>query len=199
LTGQVRRELLGHQREFVSRNDEVINGLAVSADGKKAASVGMDLIAMVWDVTGLPQRKRQPERLSVERLGEFWDALNGQDAQKAPPPLPAGPGPGLDPPGTRPPPVPRLDQARLDRLLADLDSEKFETREIAEKEFARLGRAAEPALRKALAASTSAEQRRRLAQLLEPLATITSHHVDAPRAVDVLEGIATPDAQPPLA
>src|SRR5262249_14600183 len=83
LTGQVRREFIGHRREFVGPADQVINGLAVSADGRKAASVGNDLLAMVWDVTGLLQAKRPPGRLSAERLAELWDALKGQDAQKA--------------------------------------------------------------------------------------------------------------------
>jgi hypothetical protein len=59
-----------------------------------------------------------------------------------------------------------------------------------------LGRAAEPALRQALKAPSSAEQRRRVVQLIETLeAPAPAQEVSAARAVEVLEWIGTPEAQ----
>jgi WD40 repeat protein len=192
LSGQVRREFLGHQA--------AVKGLAVSADGKKAASVSMDLTALVWDVTGRLQAGRPAARPDAERLGHLWGALSSQDAQKAAQAavaLAASPEQAVELLGTKCRPIPPSDQARLDRLIADLDSEQFETRVAAEQELGRLGRAAEPALRKALKGSSSAEQRRRIEHLLEPFDAATVPHqevVDA-RAVEVLEWIGTAEAQ----
>ena len=52
------------------------------------------------------------------------------------------------------------------RLIADLDSDVFDVREKAAKEW-KLGAAAEPALRKALEGRPSAEVRRRVEGLLQ--------------------------------
>jgi RNA polymerase sigma factor (sigma-70 family) len=192
LTGQVRREFLGHQGE--------VNGLAVSPDGRKAASVSTDLTALVWDVTGLLHRGPRPGRATAERLAEHWDALGGQDAEKAGRAalaLTATPDQAVELlkkkllPDATPP-----DAARVDRLIADLDSETFDTREAAERELGRLGRAVEPALRKALKGSSSAEQKQRLEKLVGALdASARSQDVTASRAVEVLEWVGTPEAK----
>jgi hypothetical protein len=189
-TGQLRREFLGHQGE--------VNGLAVSADGRKAASIGMDLTALVWDVTGLLRRKQQPARVSAERLGELWAALNGTDAPKAAQAaaaLAARPEQAVEF-LTKQLTAPEIDAARVGRLIADLDSDSFDTRDAAERELGRLGRAVEPALRKALKGSPSAEQRRRLEKLVGALEVANvSPEVAASRAVEVLEWIGSPEAK----
>jgi len=190
LTGRVRRELLGHRA--------AAKALAVSADGRKAASVSMDLTALVWDVTGLLQRKPPAERLSAERLGELWDDLSGSDAQKAAraaATLAASPEQAVAFLAKKIPAVPRVDAARLDRLVADLDNEAFETREAAERELRRAGRVAEPALRKALKGTASAELRRRAQRLLEALSGPQAEEVADSRAVELLEWIGTPPAR----
>jgi RNA polymerase sigma factor (sigma-70 family) len=190
LTGQLRREFTGHQGE--------IAGLAVSADGRKAASAGMDLTALVWDVTGRLQQKRPPARISAERLGELWAALNGTDAPKAAQAaatLAARPEQAVEFLSKKLA-APEVDAARVGRLIADLDSESFDTRDAAERELERLGRAAEPALRKALKGSPSPEQRRRIEKLVGALDTATaSPEVAASRAVEVLEWVGTPEAK----
>ena len=66
-------------------------------------------------------------------------------------------------------PTPVRDPKRVARLIADLDSDEFETREAAMKELAKAGPGAAPALRKALAGSPSAEVRDRISQLLKRL------------------------------
>jgi RNA polymerase sigma factor (sigma-70 family) len=190
LTGRVRRELLGHRA--------AAKDLAVSADGRRAASVSMDLTALVWDVTGLLGRTAPAERLSAQRLGELWDALGGSDAQKAAraaATLAASPEQAIPLLAKKMPAVPRVDAARLDRLVADLDNGEFQTRETSERELRRLGRGAEPALRKALKASSSTEQKQRAQRLLEALDGPKAQEVADSRAVEVLEWIGTPRAR----
>jgi hypothetical protein len=89
-----------------------------------------------------------------------------------------------------------VDPQHIDRLIADLDADRSAVREKAMRELERAGRAAESALAKALKSNPSAEQRRRLRALLEPL-----EQTDSPsealrrlRALEVLERIATPEA-----
>jgi hypothetical protein len=196
LTGSLRREFLGHQA--------CVNGLAVSPDGKRAASASQDLTALVWDLTGLIQAKRRPERVSAERLRDLWESLNGQDAQKAfqaAAALTTCPEQTLDLiSGKELPAVPLpdgIDQGRLDRLTTDLDSDRFETREKAEKQLDRLGRHAEPVLSKALKTSSSLEQISRIKKLLEAIKipVPAEEAVRASRAIEVLEWIVTSEAR----
>jgi hypothetical protein len=86
---------------------------------------------------------------------------------------------------------------QLTRLLVDLDSERFETRERATLELQRLGEQAEPALRKALADKPSLEVSRRLQALLDHLEsrTLSTEQLHALRAVEVLEQVGTAEAR----
>jgi hypothetical protein len=58
--------------------------------------------------------------------------------------------------------VPLSEAKRITQLIEDLDDSSFRTRETALTELYRLGRVAEPAVREALAKTTSAEQKLRL-------------------------------------
>ena len=64
------------------------------------------------------------------------------------------------------PKVPHSEAKRIEKLIADLDDNAFRTRETALEELIRLGGVAEPAVRGAVAKSTSAEQRQRLESLV---------------------------------
>jgi hypothetical protein len=90
------------------------------------------------------------------------------------------------------------DRKRLQRLIADLDADEFATREAATKALAKLGGAAESALRQALAARPSAEARVRLERLLKPLGrdrALTAEQQRDVWAVRVLEQVGTPEAR----
>ncbi|MCB9825079.1 MAG: PDZ domain-containing protein [Planctomycetes bacterium] len=63
-------------------------------------------------------------------------------------------------------PAPATDPAAIDKLVEQLGAPGFDERAAASRELERLGRAAEPALRKALDASKDPEVRWRLEQLL---------------------------------
>jgi RNA polymerase sigma factor (sigma-70 family) len=94
-------------------------------------------------------------------------------------------------------PVAKVEPARVAELIANLDNDKFATREKATAELAQLGEAAVPALRKALAASPSPEVRRRAEPLLEKWTNLlpTSDRLQALRALEALEHAGTPDAR----
>jgi hypothetical protein len=85
---------------------------------------------------------------------------------------------------------------RVVRWLADLDSARFAVRERASAELARLGDMARPDLKKALADHPALEVRRRVERLLEKIEqrVPAGDELRAPRAVEVLENIATPAA-----
>jgi hypothetical protein len=90
-----------------------------------------------------------------------------------------------------------VDDRQVARLIADLDDDKFEVREMASTELAKLGNAAAPALRTALKAPGSAESHRRLEALVAKLekGRDTPEHRRALRAIEVLEHVGTPEAR----
>src|SRR5262249_37770223 len=88
---------------------------------------------------------------------------------------------------------------RLARLIDDLDSDTFATREEATKALTPLASIAEPVLREALDKSTSPESRRRIGELLAKVELIpTGDRLRHLRSIEVLERIATPEARQEL-
>jgi WD40 repeat protein len=93
-------------------------------------------------------------------------------------------------------PAEGVEPKKLQRLLADLDSDQFDTREKAAKELANLGEQIEPALRKALEGKPSEEVRRRVKELLDlPRAVPSGETLRTLRAIQVLERIGTKEAR----
>lgn len=94
-------------------------------------------------------------------------------------------------------PVPRPDQQRIDGCLADLDSRNFKTREKAMKDLEGFGQLAVPSLDRKLAEKDlSLEARKRAEALAQKLnkTVLTGDELRTIRAVEVLEGIGTPEA-----
>ncbi len=92
------------------------------------------------------------------------------------------------------------DHERIARLVAELDDNEYEVRARATKELEKIGPAAFPALRKALA-SPSAEVRRRATMLLEKKGegpALAPDELRGLRAVEVLLHIGTAEARPVL-
>ena len=89
-------------------------------------------------------------------------------------------------------PVTAVEAKRTAKLLAELDSHAFATREKAAKELARLGTTAEPALRRALAGRPPLEARRRIENLLRSL---DRQRVGLSRGIELLERLNTPQAR----
>jgi dipeptidyl aminopeptidase/acylaminoacyl peptidase len=188
LTGARLHTLAGHRGPVAS--------LAFSPDGRLLASGSNDTTVLLWDAMNLP-RPAQPPRAVAVAIGELearWADLIGVDAARAclsMKKLLATPGPTLALLQKRLRLVP-VERKRATKLLADLDSDDFATREKASKELARLGPAAEPALRRALAARPPLEALRRIEKLLRGL---ERQYLGVLRGVEVLERLNTAEAR----
>jgi RNA polymerase sigma factor (sigma-70 family) len=93
-------------------------------------------------------------------------------------------------------PAAEVDSKLVARLLADLDSDQFTTRDKAAKELAKLGEPTEPILQKALEGQPSEEVRRQIKALLDgPRPIPSGETLRTLRAIQVLERIGTPGAR----
>jgi len=92
------------------------------------------------------------------------------------------------------------EEQSIDKLIAQLDNDRFEARERATRELANLGKLAEAALREALAGNLSVEARRRVELLLKDPAKLNrwAAHLQALRAVEALEYMDTPESRKAL-
>jgi dipeptidyl aminopeptidase/acylaminoacyl peptidase len=179
-----------------------VNALAFSPDGRHLATVAQDGTAVVWNLTRDEKPLPADFKLAEKDLPALWADLGSDDGGKA---YAAARRLRADPARSVPflqqrlkPREPGADDKEIRKLIADLDSEKFATREKAMKDLEQLGKAAEPALRAALAGSPSVEVKRRLEQLLKPFderAALTPEQQRDVRAVRVLEQARTPEAK----
>jgi len=87
--------------------------------------------------------------------------------------------------------------AELDRAFADLDNDDFATREKASRRLAEWGEPAAPGVWKRLDKAESEEVRKRAQEFLDRFdpATLKPDRLRQLRAVELLEGIATPAAR----
>jgi RNA polymerase sigma factor (sigma-70 family) len=189
-TGKEVHRLTGHSGWVLS--------VAFLPDGQSLLSGAQDTTALLWGLSptaGAARAKALPPA-DIERL---WADLAGADAPRA---YRAGwalaEAPGQAVPflekQLRPVALPNAE--RLRRLVADLDSDDFATRETATSELTKLGAAAAPALRAALKDNPSVEVRRRAAALLTKLTERPSPEaLRRGRAVAALERMGTPEAR----
>ena len=179
--------------------DRNVGCLAFAPDGQRLAAGMPDGTILVWDIS-LPRPRTQ--HLETKKIESLWSDLADADAAKA---WRAVWRMADSPQETlaflrgrvRPYPTATADVTR--RLLVHLDSDAFAIREAAVKRFKELGLQAEPALRAALQAKPSLEQRRRIEELLaafqEAPPPPTSDELRQLRALIVLERIGTSEAR----
>jgi RNA polymerase sigma factor (sigma-70 family) len=189
LTGKEIRGFEGHRGGVMS--------LDFAPDGKRLASGSHDTTVLIWDVQAV--RKAMPTgtvTLSPKELQAAWADLSSASsatAYRALARLARAPAQSVPffRKHVRPVPPPP-DPTRLARLLVELDSPVFATREKATRELGEMGEAAEGPLRRALKNRPSLEVRKRIEELLGRLSS-EGKHLRVLRALEALERAGTPE------
>jgi WD40 repeat protein len=193
--GTILNHLVGHRGS--------VNTLAFFADGNTLASSGADTSVLLWDVNGVIT-DGSPRTLSGKELADLWGKLASEDAQHAQESgikLVQSPKETVGYLRERVEAAALLDQAKVDKLLADLQDNRFAIRKKATDALEKLGELAEPTLLKCLEDNPPLEVKQRVEALLQKLKGPVTHpdRLRALRAVEVLEQIGTPEAQELLA
>jgi WD40 repeat protein len=188
-TGKERRALRGHTT--------YVTGLAFTQDGKALLTASEDTTALVWGVT-LPEMA-PAGALTEKARARVWEYLAGEDTAKAWEAvcqLAASPAESVPFLRGRLRPVAEPDPRQVARLIAGLDSDRFEVREQAQRDLNQLGELAAPALREAVK-SPSAEVRRKATALLAKADSLapSAEALRGLRAVEALEHAGTPEAR----
>jgi hypothetical protein len=192
-TGKPRRTIHGHAG--------CVRSLAMAPDGRRLLSGSDDAFALLWDTTPAGAAKPRKEPLTAAAADQLWAALAGDDAgaaYAALADLAAAPDRAvalvrreLKPARAAP------TDGQLDRTFADLDSEDFATRVKASRRLAEFGELAVPGVRKRLGQAVTLEVRRRAQEFLDRFdpPNPSPERLRQLRAVELLEGIATPAAR----
>jgi WD40 repeat protein len=185
----------GKQRgAFVAKDG--VGAVAFSPDGRLLASGG-EGPALVWDVNGRALHPTSSEPFTAGDKDRLWQALADEYAEAAYAAvrqLLARPAPAVDLLAARLRPVPGVAPERLLGLLRDLESDDFNARERATVELERVADVVEQPVRTALKTARSAETKKRLERVLDAVDASEPERLRQVRAVEVLEGIGTPDA-----
>jgi RNA polymerase sigma factor (sigma-70 family) len=192
----------GRERRCFSGHRGSVMTLTFSADGSRLISGSGDSTALVWDVGNRFDARNASAALKTAEVESLWADLASKDAARAYRAIHRF---ALSPSSAIPfmrnhlCPVPLVDEKRIARLLADLDSDDFTARQKATAELEKLGARALPAYRKALESKPSLEVRRRLEDLLEKAGPawwdVSGERLRSLRAVEVLELAGTTEAR----
>ena len=176
------------------------NKNAFSFDGQRVVTGLMDSTILVWDVSPARwQRKPFAPKLTKKELDACWQDLtsgNGGKAHKALWNFVAGGEPSLHFLKEQVKPAAKVDPKRMQKLIADLASERFAVRDAAHRELRAAGEQATTLLRAGLKESSTLEIRRRIQGVLEVIEQLESPELmRSLRAIQALETIGTPAAQ----
>jgi RNA polymerase sigma factor (sigma-70 family) len=190
-TGTEVRKLTGHNGSVWS--------LAFSPDGRSLVTGSFDATALVWDLTGSALVKKPSEPLTDVALELLWHDLGlpeGKEGDRAIWELTRSAKQSIPFLEKQLRAGPKGDTQTVERLIVDLDSDSFETRERATAALLKMGKSIQEQLKAALTKGPSAEVRTRLEKVLQELG---GANVDARlrqrRLVTVLEYAAVPEAR----
>ncbi len=151
----------------------VVTRLLLSPDGCRAFTVFNDGTALVWDLQpALRRGKPLTGKPSDKELAGWWTDLLADDARRAYAAiwqLSDSPQSAVAFLRQRLKPAADADNNEIRRLIAQLDSDDFATREKAFEQLAKLGPSGEAVLRHALEQKPTLEARHRMQLLLEKI------------------------------
>ena len=177
-----------------------VTGVALTPNGRVVISGSADTSLLFWDVTGRSTGdKLTPEKVAADQMEGLWQDLASEDvprAHRALWTLVAGAAEVLPLLETQKR-VFLVDPEHIQKLLRDLNDNKFATRERAHGELAKYGRWIEGVLDVARKNPPSEEVRRRVEKLLARLQvpgslSLQQERLRARRLMEVLEQCATP-------
>jgi hypothetical protein len=188
----------GRERhQFKDRAFGRILTLTFSPDGRQLLSGSDDTTALIWDLTG-----GQTAKGARVDLDAAWQTLAGEDAvqaYRAIRRLAAEPRQGAAYLREKVKPVATPDERRVKKLIADLDSDHFETRVRALKDLEALGEVILGPCEAALAGNPPVEVRQRLRALRDRFTDgwrkPSPERLQIIRAVEALEMCGTGDAR----
>jgi RNA polymerase sigma factor (sigma-70 family) len=186
-TGQEVLQLRGHNM--------TVHSLCFAPDGKTLASGLSDTTVLIWKLAPLGSRAAPSNSRELEQL---WTDLGSNDGPKAYRALwaLAATERSIDLLRKHLRPATEAEWTELRRLLDDLNSDQFQTRERASRELERQRMEAEPILEKALQDKPSPEVRRRIEDILgRPRQPPSPELLRRLRAVQVLERLGTAEAR----
>jgi WD40 repeat protein len=188
---------------FVERqydDEPSVRSLAMLPGGRVATGMNdgniliWDLAMKAWPSNGLARD------LTSGELKKLWADLAGEaaTAHRALHTLAASPAASLPFLNAHFLPAAEAGAKRVGKILADLDSDAFQTREAASRELIQLREWMEPTLRRMRENNPTPEIRRRLDAILSasnPFPLISAETLRMLRGVAILEYIGTPEAQ----
>jgi hypothetical protein len=177
-------------------HDDAITGLAFTIDDRSLASSSGDCTILIWDMSAKTAAKAAP----AGNLDEAWQALRGEDAQKAftaMRTLTAHPETAVKIASEHLKPAEQIDPQWVAARLRDLDNQKFAQRERATHELEEFGDRVLLAVDRFLAAGPSLEARRRAESILAKIRArpAAGQAAQSLRALEVLEWIGTAKAR----
>jgi hypothetical protein len=163
------------------------------APGGQLLSGSLDTTVLAWDI-------RPPRVAASVPLESAWKDLATRESSesfKSAGRFPATPADAVKFFAENVKPAEGPDPTRIQRLLADLDSDQFDVRRQASAELEKIGEPAAPALHKALEGEPSSEARKRIEDVLKKTDNLAPQGelLRSLRAIEVLEMIGTAEAK----
>lgn len=181
------------------RGAEGATALAFSPDGSRLACGHADGSATIWDVSARFRSTEAVKEWNAKEAETLRADLAKEDAETAFRAMArlAGEPARAVPLLKEWLPAQAGDAERLQKWLAEMDSNEFANRERAAEELTKLGEEARPAIERALAGKPSAEVRRQLERVLEKLSPprFLPSQLRVVRSVELLQRLGTPEAR----